>query len=590
MPIVSLMGAVGLANLASPPSAFGLAKLASPPSAFASLARRAQMWTSAPQVGNAGPVDAESEVSTATASGRFRRRWTTGPSDLDHTSRRLILGVSTVTAAALVSNATFNYVITPMTQELDATQSQQSLLRQLPSIGALLVIFLAGVLGNRVGPRRFLTSSAALMGVGYAMVLVAPAMPVASLGLLLGSVGQQGLFVVVIGLLSAGLATPSARATGFATLATVSPLVYLVGPIIAGALIGVVGWRVVIGLWVLAAGAAAASAARLLPADASGPGRTGELWTPALAGFALASVVQCVNNISSNGLTSTATLVWLGLGLLATAVLVVLMRRLRSPSLDISVLRHGGFRLLLVVVLLVPFAGLWYYFTIGLQYVYGYTALQAAIIMVPAELTAITGAWLSGRLMKRRGIRLTGTLALLTMSASLFLTVTQTVTMPLVVALSIVCLYSLGMTAANAPVTNSIMNLAAPGAEGSAAAFRGASGSLGNAIGVVMMSTLVFATFQASLTTSLQQSGSDTSQVPAVAQALRDGVSSEQVSTQFAVPLAEVDDIDDEQKQAMVDAYRAQGMAGGFVLLLATAIFAFSRQREPQLPDPGPAQ
>lgn len=486
----------------------------------------------------------------------------------------------------MVSNATFNYVITPMTQDLNATESQQSLLRQLPSIGALMVIFLAGVLGSRVGPRRFLTLSAALMGVGYSLVVIAPAMPMVSLGLLLGSIGQQGLFVVVIGLLSAGLTDDDDRARGFATLATVSPLVYLISPILAGAMIGQTGWRVVIALWVLSAVAALLAALRLLPEDPhraeapGGPG-SGELLTPALAGAALACVVQWVNNISTNGWTGTSTLVWLAAGVTAAATLVVLMRRLTHPSLDISVLRHGGFRLLLVVVLLVPFAGLWYYFTIGLQYVYGYSSLQSAIIMVPAEITAIAGAWLSGRLMTRRGIRFTGTVALLAMSVALFLTTTQTASTPLLPALLIICLYSAAMTGANAPVTNSIMNLAAPGAEGSAAAFRGAAGSLGNAIGVVMMSTIVFSTFQASLTSQIQATGGDTSQVREITESLRDGVSSEQVATQFAVPLADVEDIDAEQKQAMVDAYRAQGAAGGVVLLVATVIFAAHRRKDP---------
>lgn len=366
-------------------------------------------------------------------------------------------------------------------------------------------------------------------------------------------------------------------------MAIVTPLVYIVGPVVAGALIGVTGWRVVIALWVLSAGAAAISAVRLLPADDRAPAddptpaESGELWTPALAGFALACVVQCINNISTDGITGTATLVWLGAGMLATLVLVVLMRRLSWPSLDIAVLRHGGFRLLLVVVLLVPFAALWYYFTIGLQYVYGYTALEAAIIMVPAELMAIAGAWWSGRLMTSRGIRFTGTLALLVMSLSLFLTTTQTVTMPLVLSLLIVCLYSAALTGANAPVTTSIMNLAAKGAEGSAAAFRGAAGSLGNAVGVVMMSTLVFAIFEASLTTALEQSGSDTSQVPEITRDLREGVSSEQVASQYAVPLADVEDIA-VQQEAMVDAYRAQGLAGGVIVLLAAGIFALNQR------------
>lgn len=135
------------------------------------------------------------------------------------------------------------------------------------------------------------------------------------------------------------------------------------------------------------------------------------------------------------------------------------------------------------------------------------------------------------------------------------------------------------MTASNAPLTNSIMNLAAKGAEGSAAAFRGASANLGAAIGVVIMSTLVFGTFQSSLSTQLQSSGGDPADAAAISQSLRDDVSSENVAAQYSVPMSEVETIDDAQRIALVDAYRTQGAVGGAVVLVAALIFAVHRSR-----------
>ena len=490
--------------------------------------------------------------------------------------KRLVIGVCALIAAALVSTATFNYIVLPMIMSLDASESQQSLLRQLPSIGALLMIFIAGVLGQRIGPRRLLVWCGLLMAVGYFVVMVSPAMGVTSAGMLLGSVGQEGIFVVSVGMLSAGLADPKARASGFAMLAMATPLVYLVAPVAAGALVGLTGWRVVIGMWVLAGLAAAFLAKRLLPPDEASDTRV-ELWTPALAGFALACLVQTANNISQAGWAATPTIVWGGAAILATVGLVVLMRRLPEPSLDISVLRHGGFRLLLVVILLVPFASMAFYATVGAQFVYGYGVFATSLIMIPVQVTSLAGAWLSGRMIRRSGIRATGTIALVLTSVALFLAATQRVSTPVVVSLLIVCLYSGALTAANAPMTNAIMNLAAKGSEGSAAAFRGASASLGNAIGVVIMSAIVFSTFQSSLTASIQASGGDVSQAESITTSLRDGVSSEQVASQYSVPMTEVVAADDDQQSAMVQAYQVQGIVGGAVVLVAALIFGLYR-------------
>jgi len=501
------------------------------------------------------------------------------PAALGATERRVVLGACLISGAAQISLATFNFVITPMVTDLEATESQQSLLRQLPSIGALLVIFLAGVLGPRVGARRFLMWCGALMSVGYFIVAIAPVMGFASAGLLLGSMGRQGLFVIVIGMLAAKLTTGETRASGFAYYTAVTPLVFLVFPTIAGALVEVVSWRAVALLWVVSGIGAVIASRRLLPPDDRAAERiSGELWTPALAGFVLACLVETLNNGSSAGWTSTKTLVWISLGILTMGALIVLMRHLKPPTLDISMLRHGGLLLLLLVVVLMMFTNLWFYLTVGLQYIYGYTAFQAAVLMMPSQAAGIVGAVVAARLITRRGIRFAGTAALILLALSLFLCMTQTVTTPVWIPLTILCVYSAALTAAIIAMTNSVMNLAPPGVEGTTSAFRGASANLGAALGVVVMTAVVYGTFEASLTTQLTASGQSTAQVGDVSSALRGGTSSEEVASEYSIPFETVDAINDGQKQAMVDAYRAQGLAGGLVVLLAAAGFFLNRR------------
>ena len=497
---------------------------------------------------------------------------------MSRVDRRLVVGVAITTAVATVSGATFNYIITPLTQDLDATERQISLLRQLPSIGALLVIFLAGAWGLRVGARRVIVGCALMTAVGYAIVSVAPVMAVASFGMLLGSIGKQGLFVLAFGLLAAKLSSDDDRATGFAILAAVTPFVYIVAPVIATLVLTNQSWRSVTLMWAVVGVLGAVAARRLLPPDDAADLLGGEMWTPAVAGLGLAAVVQSINNGSYSGWSAPGTLVWLAVAALSFAVLWVLMTRLAHPTLDLTILKNGGVRLLLLVVALVPFTNMWYYATVGFQYVYGYDAVQSALVMVPAQIAGLVGAWLAGRWIQRRGIRFAGTAMMVVSAVSLFLSAATTTTEPTGIPLLVLCLYSAAVTGTGIPLTNAIMNLAPRGGEGDASALRGAAGSLGAALGVVLMSTVVFTAYESSLGASLTAAGQDPEQVSQIAETLEQGVSSEEIAAQMAVPLETVEAVDAEQEQAMVDGYRAHGLVGGVVALLSAGVFFLNRR------------
>ena len=129
--------------------------------------------------------------------------------------RRFVAGVCLIVGGFVMVTASYNYILNPMLEGLNASEGQTSLLRQLPSIAALLVVFLGGVLGDRYGDRKVLRIASVLFLVGCAMVALAPVFAVASLGLVIESVAASA------GVVDDGVW--AAAATAIARAAIVAP-------------------------------------------------------------------------------------------------------------------------------------------------------------------------------------------------------------------------------------------------------------------------------------------------------------------------------------------------------------------------------
>jgi len=270
----------------------------------------------------------------------------------------MLFGVAIATACSVGVFGAYNFVVDPISSDLDATRNQALLLREIPSIGTLAVVFLVGAWGTRWGMKRVIVGSAVVTALGYLIVLVSSSMPLVTVRMLLGSVGKQGIGVVTISLVATRLMNESERASGFAAVGMASPVGYLVIPVVANALLDATNWRVVVALWIALSAAGAAAAFLLLPPDGE-RSEQGEMWTPALAGLVLVGLVQSVRLMSEAGVTAPRTLVWLAVMLLALVILWRLMTRLAHPTLDLSLLKNAGAPLLLIVVVLLPFAHLY---------------------------------------------------------------------------------------------------------------------------------------------------------------------------------------------------------------------------------------
>ena len=486
-----------------------------------------------------------------------------------------------MTAAAVMVQtlgASFNYILVDMLQGLGSSGSQSDVARQMPTVGALLVIFVAGALGQRLGSKRVLLACSALYVLGSCLVALAPSMPIATAGLLLANIGKSALLVVALASLSAGVQDSDGRATAFSAFSAAIPFTYLFVPLVAAVIVESAGWRWVTVVWIVGGAISVLLIWRLVPPDGTRSAATGEMLTPALAGLVLATAVEAITALSQKGPT-TQFLVALAISVVAVIALIVALRKIPAPTLDLTPLRHGGLVLLLVVLILTLFANLFFYMTMALQYVYQLAPVEVALAMAPAQASAVVGAGVSGRLVRRWGITVSGSGLMGLVAVALACSALLRVTSPLWLAVLIVSVYAAAAAGAGVAVTNAVMDNAPKGKESSASAFRGAAASLGTAIGVAGMTSIVVLASSASLRDQSTRAGIDASTSREVAQSIASGATSEDISSLYAVPVSDVTEIDDFRRQAYLVGFRAHGLVGAAITLTAAGMFFVVRRR-----------
>ena len=84
---------------------------------------------------------------------------------------RLVLAMTAAAALVQTLGASFNYILDDMLRALGSSASQSDISRQMPTVGALLVTFVAGTVGQRLGSRRVILTCCGLYALGTALVM-----------------------------------------------------------------------------------------------------------------------------------------------------------------------------------------------------------------------------------------------------------------------------------------------------------------------------------------------------------------------------------------------------------------------------------
>ena len=448
---------------------------------------------------------------------------------------------------SLIVAASFNFLLTPMMSDLGLSKEDSSIALAIPSTASLLIVFVAGRLGDRRGHRKVITWMGVLFILGCALVMLAQGLALLVIGLLFAGLAATSIQIVVFGLLSDCYPDPSSRARAFGTFGMVSPFAWMVFPVLTGYIVGIVSWRVVPLIWVLV-GVVMVFAARFFLPPAREVESLGEVRTPILAGLTVVFLVQALSMIGNVGLISWWVLLLFVLAAGSALSCWFLLRSNRVTSFSLQPLRIPRARLLLWVVVIIPLINTVFLMTIAFQYLWGLSVLQTALIMVPAQAAAMLGTRLiAGPLMRRIGVTKTAVTFFSLLAVAMLCSFVMTPSSPLWVPALYVLVYNVLTVAASITVSSGLMSTANDQNSGEVSAFRGSGAALGQVLAVVLMNSAVFLIAQAGMLSELEMDGDTAAQATSTMQQLADGADSPSIMTSYSMELpsgtASVDDV-----------------------------------------------
>ncbi len=368
-------------------------------------------------------------------------------------------------------------------------------------VDAYVIVFASllvagGVLSDRRGRKGMFMTGVTLFGLGSLLAGLAP-----SVGWLLAGRVVQGLGPAVVtptslAIISSTFDDPRERATAIGVWSSGSGLALAVGPAVGGLLVDGIGWRSVFLLNVPVAAAAVALGFRFIPViprsrAASRFDWTGAVLTTVGVGVLTFGLIEGPSRGWGSGLILGAFVVAVG----ALIVFVVWERRHEAPLIDVSLFSRAPFTVANVAGLTVFFAfiGGIVYLSAYFQQVQGRSALGAGLAVLPIGLGFFCGAPLSGRLVGRFGARLPMVLGLGLCGAATLALLRLRVRSPVGTLWWDLGAVGLGGGLSLTPMTAVAMAAVRPQRAGMASAIHNSMRQVGQALGVAVLGSLVYA-------------------------------------------------------------------------------------------------
>jgi EmrB/QacA subfamily drug resistance transporter len=319
-----------------------------------------------------------------------------------------------------------------------------------------------------------------------------------SAGVLIGARVVQGVGAALMNPATLSIITvtfPSRqRGTAIGIWAGVSALALAIGPLVGGLIVERINWNwiffinIPVGVVAILAAFAFIDESR----DTSHEQRPDVpgLFTSALGLFALSYALIEANNY---GWTSTRILASFAIAAVSLVAFVLLEQHQRLPMLELALFRNRGFAGANAVMLLVGLAmfGVFFYVSLYVQQVLGYSPLQAGASFLPWTLLIILLAPQAGRLSDRIGPRPFVAGGMLVLAGSLFWFAHLGVAESFWQLLPGMLLGGIGMSAAMAPVTAAAMSSVRPDKAGVGSAVLNSMRQVGGSLGIAIMGAIV---------------------------------------------------------------------------------------------------
>lgn len=408
-----------------------------------------------------------------------------------------------------LDNTILSVAIPSLTEDLGATNSQLQWIVDgyvLVFAGLLLT---TGSLGDRFGRRSALSIGLVIfVAASVASAFATSATVLIATRSIMG-VGGALIMPATLSLLTNLFPDPKERARAIGIWAGVSGIGVAVGPMLGGWLIEHFSWGSVFLINVPVVAIALPAGYYLLPNSRAENAPKLDPLGAFLSIIGLVSVVFAIIEAPAKGWTDAVVLTGFGVGAVAIALFVWWQTVTDHPMLDVRFFKNRRFSAANLAITLAFFAmvGSMFVMTQFMQFVLGYSPLQAGVRSLPLAGMLILVAPMSSRIVERVGTKLVVAGGLAVVALGLLVASTATPELGYGRVWPSQVLLGMGIALAMAPATESIMGSLPRDKAGVGSAMNDTTRQVGGALGVAIIGSIFSGQYAPGISSRLAELG-----------------------------------------------------------------------------------
>jgi EmrB/QacA subfamily drug resistance transporter len=389
-----------------------------------------------------------------------------------------------------------NVALPSFVRELHATPSQLQWISDGYTLVFASMLLTAGTLGDKYGRRGALLFGLVIFGLGSLGGAL-----VGSASALIATRAVQGFGGAFIMPATLSILTnvfpDNERGRAIGIWSGVSGLGVAIGPLVGGYLLDHFWWGSVflVNLPVIAVAIVAVIA--IVPSSKDPNAKPIDVLGTLLSIGALTGLLFGIIEGPSEGWTAPAVVIGFVGGAVMLVAFILWELHTPDPMLDVSFFKNPRFSAASIAVTFVFFAlfGSIFFLSQYIQFVLGYSPLQAGAALIPVAVALMVSAPTSSFLVARFGTKAIVTVGLLVVASSLALLSAATTSSGYPLIALVLTLLGLGMGLAMAPATDSIMGSLPREKAGVGSAVNDTTREVGGALGVAILGSILAATY-----------------------------------------------------------------------------------------------
>ena len=415
-----------------------------------------------------------------------------------HTRRWATLGVLCLSLLVVVVDGSIvNVALPTLVRHLHTSTTALQWVVDAYTLAVAGLLLSLGSLGDRIGRHRTLAGGLVVFGLGSTVAAMATsASELVACRVVMG-IGAAAVMPATLSILTNVFTVPAERAKAIALWSSVAGLGVVIGPTLGGWLLEHFAWGSIFMVNLPIVGVALVAGRLVVPPSVNPHPQALDPVGAVLSMAGMLAVVYAIIEAPSHGWLSPVTLGTAAVGIALLVSFSFFELRSTHPMVDLRIFANARFSAASfgVTMIFLSLFGWLFLFTQQLQFVLGYSALEAGVRCLPFALTMGVASALSAKVAARIGTQVVVTAGLAVMAIGFWVLSTATVhtEYPLLMVASM--MVAAGMGLAMAPATESIMGSLPRTQAGVGSAVNDTTRFVGGALGVALTGSVASSVF-----------------------------------------------------------------------------------------------